>query len=167
MIFIFIAILIVIAIVVAKRMIVGTQNTGTDQADEAYELLEDEPSPKIKDAFISKTAWEHEDPGQSRKPGCYVILVYENKKTMRSAPADYELAYVGKSEKAVDTAATTQLIGEGNAELATAVKEDRKPYAVAVFHCDDYGMDIDDCYEALRKVFAGERLIKPVKKAKK
>lgn len=156
----------VIAFFVVKRMVVGSGSSGAGkQPDELYELLEDSPSPKRLKGVLAKMSFTHESPMPDKKPGCYVILTFPSKRAMKEGMEGYEMAYVGRSEKSATAAAARQLGGEGNAKVAKAVKENRRPFALAILNCEDYPMDTDECAAALRKVFGGDdRLVLPAKK---
>ena len=158
---------IVIAAVVLRRAGVGMGDPDA-QMDSVYEMLEDEPKPAMRAKLISKMTWLSSIPMPDKTEGCFVILTYENKKAMRAGMDSYVHALVGKSSKDEAAAAARHLSGAGSPTIARDVAA-KCPFAVALLACEDYGMDIDDCERALKRVFNDDRLIKtaPAKSVKK
>ena len=137
---------IVIAAVVLRRAGVGMGDSDA-QVDSVYELLEDEAKPSSRGKLVAKMKWLSSIPMPDKTEGCFVILTYEDKKAMKSSMNSYLHCLVGKSSKDEAAAAARHLSGAG-------------PYAVALLACEDYGMDIEDCERALKRVFNDERLVK-------
>ncbi len=158
---------IVIAAVVLRRAGVGMGDSDA-QVDSVYEMLEDEPKPAIRAKLISKMTWSSSIPMPDKTEGCFVILTYGSKKDMRASMDSYLHALVGKSSKDEAAAAARHLSGSGSPTIGRDVAA-KRPFAVALLACEDYGMDIDDCERALKRVFDDGRLIKmaPSKSAKK
>ena len=160
-----IVVIVVVAAVVFKRMSVG-MGVGEKQPDSVFELLEDRPSAKNRAMLIGMMHWEREAPLPDRTSGCYVILTYPSKKAARSDPDGYTTALIGHSSKSAAALAAKHLAGAGNEQVAEEVVQHKKPFTVALLDCEDYGMDLDECETALRKVFNDERLQKKAARKK-
>ena len=160
-----IVIVVIVAAVVFRRMGAG-MGVGEKQPDSVFELLEESPSAKLRPTLIETIRWEHEVPLPDKTSGCYVILTYPNKKAMKTTPAEYTTAFIGHSTKSAAAMAAKHLSGGGNEQIAAEVVQAKRPFSVALLDCEDYGMDIDECDAALRRVFADERLQKRAAKAK-
>lgn len=156
-------VLIVLAIVVGAVVLrrAGVGMGGEDgQLDSVYEMLEDEPGTKVRGKLIEKMRWTRSVPMPDKTPGCFVILTFASKKDAKSSLASYEHAYVGRSSKDEAAMAARNLSGAGNEVIAEDVVRNKKPFALALLPCEEYGMDVEDCEAALRKVFNDERLVK-------
>lgn len=149
---------IVIAAVVLRRAGVGMGDVDA-QLDSVYEMLEDEPGPESCAKLVSKMTWLSSVPMPDKTEGCFVILTYESKKARKESMNSYVHALVGKSAKDEAAAAAKHLSGAGSPTIARDI-EAKRPFAVALLACEDYGMDIDDCERALKRVFNDGRLIK-------
>ena len=149
---------IVIAAVVLRRAGVGMGDSDS-QIDSVYELLEDEAKPSSRGKLVAKMKWLTSIPMPDKTEGCFVILTYEDKKTMKSSMNSYLHCLVGKSSKDEAAAAARHLSGAGSPTIARDISA-KRPFVVALLACEDYGMDIEDCERALKRVFNDERLVK-------
>lgn len=151
---------IVVAAVVLRRAGIGMGDSDA-QPDSVYEILEDEARTSSLGKLVSKMNWQTGVPMPDKTPGCFVILTYDSKKDLKSSQASYAHVLVGKSEKDEAAVAARHLSGAGSPTIARDL-EAKKPFLVALLACEDYGMDVDDCERALRRVFDDGRLIKTV-----
>ena len=149
---------IVIAAVVLRRAGVGMGDSDA-QIDSVYELLEDEAKPSSRGKLVAKMKWLTSIPMPDKTEGCFVSLTYEDKKTMKSSMNSYLHCLVGKSSKDEAAAAARHLSGAGSPTIARDISA-KRPFVVALLACEDYGMDIEDCERALKRVFNDERLVK-------